>query len=93
MQIMFWQVFPFDNENTLKWNNYKNCYLQVRAQKIFNRRLEVIVTKSLQGQSDQGLGSQCYEGQDQGNACRLEGRGLENLAIAKENLWKDGQGE
>lgn len=66
--------------------------VQVRAQKIFNRRLEVIVTKSLQGQSDLGQGSQCYEGQDQGNACRLEGRGLENLAIAKENLWKDGQG-
>ena len=65
----------------------------VRAQKIFNRRLEVIVTKSLRGQSDLGQGSLCYEGQDQGNACPQEGRGLENLAIAKENLWKDGRGK
>lgn len=59
----------------------------VRAQKIFNRRLEVIiVTKSLRGQSDRGQGSQCYEGPDQGNVCPQEGQGLENLAIAKENL-------
>jgi len=64
----------------------------VRAQKIFNHRLEAVVSKSLQGQSDLGQGSQCCEGPDQGNACRQEGRGLENLAIAKENLWKNGRG-
>ena len=59
----------------------------VRAQKIFNlRRLEVIVTKSLRGQSDRGQGSLCYEGPDQENECPQEGQGLENLAIAKENL-------
>ena len=66
----------------------------VRAQKIFNlRRLEVIVTKSLRGQSDRGQGSLCYEGPDQENVCPQEGQGLENLAIAKENLWKDGRGK
>ena len=66
----------------------------VRAQKIFNlRRLEVIVTKSLRGQSDRGQGSLCYEGPDQENECPQEGQGLENLAIAKENLWKDGRGK
>ena len=65
----------------------------VRAQKIFNHRLEAVVSKSLQGQSDLGQGSQCCEGPDQGNACRQEGRGLENLAIAKENLWKNGRGK
>ena len=65
----------------------------VRAQKIFNLcRLEAIIdTKSLRGQSDRDQGSQCYEGPDQGKG--QEGQGLENLAIAKENLWTDGQGK
>jgi hypothetical protein len=65
----------------------------VRAQKIFKHRLEeALVTKSLQGQSDQDQGSQCHEGLDQGNVCRQEGQGLENLATPKENLWKNGRG-
>ena len=65
----------------------------VRAQKIFNHRLEAVVSKSLRGQSDRGQGSLCYEGPDQENVCPQEGQGLENLAIAKENLWKDGRGK